>query len=245
MAQALNVRHLSYRYPDGTTALRDITLHVEDGERVAVIGPNGAGKSTLFFHLNGTFRGEGEIDVRGQRLTDKTLYDIRRAVGLVFQDPNDQLFMPTVFEDVAFGPMNLGLSETGVRDRVQQALRQVGMEGTEALVPHHLSLGQRKKVALACVLALEPAILAFDEPSSGLDPRSRRALIEFLKSLSQTILIATHDLDMVLDLCQRAVILDRGQVVFEGNVPEIFEKEELLKAHGLEKPLSLQRHEVL
>jgi len=238
---ALDVRHLAYVYPDGTAALRDVSLQVEPGERVAVIGPNGAGKSTLFFHLNGTFRGQGAIFALGQKLEDKTLYDIRRAVGLVFQDPNDQLFMPTVFEDVAFGPMNLGCSETEVRDRVERALRQVGMEESEAWVPHHLSLGQRKKVALACVLSLEPAILAFDEPSSGLDPRSRRALIEFLKMLPQTILIATHDLDMVLDLCQRALILDRGQVVFEGNVPDLFEKEDLLKAHGLEKPLSLQR----
>ena len=165
MGAALEVRHLSFHYPDGTAALNDVSLRVEEGERVAVIGPNGAGKSTLFFHLNGTLRGEGEISVLGKKLTDETLYDVRRAVGLVFQDPNDQLFMPTVFEDVAFGPMNLGCSETDVQDRVLRALKQVGMEGSETLVPHHLSLGQRKKVALAAVLALDPAILAFDEPS--------------------------------------------------------------------------------
>jgi len=240
MADILEVRHLSFVYPDGTTALRDITLRIGEGERVAVIGPNGAGKSTLFFHLNGTFRGEGEITVQNEKVSNETLYSIRRAVGLVFQDPNDQLFMPTVFEDVAFGPVNLGCSETEVRDRVERSLRQVGMEGSEALVPHHLSLGQRKKVALACVLALEPKILAFDEPSSGLDPRSRRVLIEFLKTLPQTILIATHDLDLVLDLCQRAVIMDGGRIVYEGNVPDVFGQEMLLKSHGLEKPLSLQ-----
>jgi cobalt/nickel transport system ATP-binding protein len=239
-AAALEVRHLSFHYPDGTAALHDVSLRVEGGERVAVIGPNGAGKSTLFFHLNGTFRGEGEISVLGKKLTDETLYDVRRAVGLVFQDPNDQLFMPTVFEDVAFGPMNLGCSETGVRDRVSKALLQVGMEGTESLVPHHLSLGQRKKVALACVLALEPAILAFDEPSGGLDPRSRRALINFFKTLPQTMLIATHDLDLVLDLCKRAVIIDGGRIVYEGAVPQIFDQEQLLKSHGLEKPLRMQ-----
>jgi cobalt/nickel transport system ATP-binding protein len=159
---------------------------------------------------------------------------------LVFQDPNDQLFMPTVFEDVAFGPMNLGCSETDVKERVMKALRQVGMETSEALVPHHLSLGQRKKVAVATVLAMEPEILAFDEPSSGLDPRSRRALIEFLKTLPQTQLVATHDLDLVLDLCQRAIILDRGQIVYEGKVPDIFADEARLKAHSLEKPLSMQ-----
>ena len=238
---ALDIQHLSYHYPDGTVALRDVSLKVAEGERVAVIGPNGAGKSTLFFHLNGTFRGEGEIVVLGQTLTDKTLYDIRRDVGLVFQDPNDQLFMPTVFEDVAFGPINLGVSETEVRDRVQTALRQVGMNGSEALVPHHLSLGQRKKIALASVLALAPKILVFDEPSSGLDPRSRRALIEFFKTLKQTMLIATHDLDLVLDVCERAVILDGGRVVYEGKVPEIFDQTDLLKTHGLEKPLRMQR----
>jgi cobalt/nickel transport system ATP-binding protein len=240
MPPILQVRHLSFRYPDGMMALRDVNLEVHEGERVAVIGPNGAGKSTLFFHLNGTFRGEGEIRIQDEIVSDQTLYFIRRAVGLVFQDPNDQLFMPTVFEDVAFGPANLGCSETEVRDRVARALHQVGMEGAAALVPHHLSLGERKKVALACVLALEPKILAFDEPSSGLDPRSRRALIEFLKTLSQTILIATHDLDMVLDLCRRAVILDGGKMVYEGPVPEIFEQEHLLKSHGLDKPLRMQ-----
>jgi cobalt/nickel transport system ATP-binding protein len=236
----LQVRGLSYRYPDGAQALKGVDLDVQAGERVAIIGPNGAGKSTLFFHLNGTFRGEGSVKVLGKTLDDRTIYDIRREVGLLFQDPNDQLFMPTVFEDVAFGPLNLGLSEIEVRDRVKTALHEVGMEGSEALAPHHLSLGQRKKVALASVLSLEPRILAFDEPSSGLDPRSRRALIEFLKTLKETILIATHDLDMVYELCSRALIIDEGRIVYEGPVPQIFEKEEVLRAHGLEKPLSLQ-----
>jgi cobalt/nickel transport system ATP-binding protein len=205
-----------------------------------VIGPNGAGKSTLFFHLNGTLQGEGTIEVFGKALTAESITFFRRTVGLVFQDPNDQLFMPTVFEDVAFGLINLGCSETEVRDRVRKALHWVGMEGAEALVPHHLSVGQRKKIAMAAVLALEPGILAFDEPSSGLDPRSRRALIQFLKGLPQSQLIATHDLDLVLDLCHRAVILDGGLVVGEGTVPEIFDQEELLRSHGLERPLRLQ-----
>jgi cobalt/nickel transport system ATP-binding protein len=240
MPSVLQVRGLSYRYPDGAQALKGVDLEVLGGERVAVIGPNGAGKSTLFFHLNGTFRGQGEVTVLGKSLNDSSIYEIRREVGLVFQDPNDQLFMPTVFEDVAFGPINLGLSEIEVRDRVKTALHQVGMEGSEALVPHHLSLGQRKKIALASVLALEPKILAFDEPSSGLDHRSRRALIEFLKTLKETILIATHDLDMVCELCTRALIIDEGRIVYVGSIPEIFDKEEVLQAHGLEKPLSLQ-----
>jgi cobalt/nickel transport system ATP-binding protein len=233
---ALHVQALSYRYPDGTQALTGIDIEVQEGERVAVIGPNGAGKSTLFFHLNGTFRGQGEVTVLGKQLNDDTIYEIRRQVGLVFQDPNDQLFMPTVFEDVAFGPLNLGLSETEIRDRVKTVLHQVGMDGSEALVPHHLSLGQRKKVALACVLALEPKILAFDEPSSGLDPRSRRALIDYLKTLRETILIATHDLQMVRELCTRAIILDGGRIVYVGKIPELFSNGEVLKAHGLENP---------
>jgi cobalt/nickel transport system ATP-binding protein len=235
----LQVRNLTYSYPDGSEALKGVDLDVQEGERVAVIGPNGAGKSTLFFHLNGTFRGQGEVKVLGKILDDRSIYDIRREVGLVFQDPNDQLFMPTVFEDVAFGPINLGLSEIEVRDRVTTALREVGMEGAEALVPHHLSLGQRKKVALASVLALEPKILVFDEPSSGLDPRSRRALIDDFKTRQDTILIATHDLAMVCELCTRALIIDGGRIVYEGKVPDIFEKEDLLHDHGLEKPLRL------
>src|SRR5258708_4191866 len=174
----LQVRHLSYRYPDGTQALNDVSFELGETERLAVIGPNGAGKSTLFFHLNGTFQGDGEIVILGDTLNAKTLTTVRKQVGLVFQDPHDQLFMPTVFEDVAFGPVNLGCSETEVRERVQTALRQIGMEGSEALTPHHLSFGQRKKVAVAAVLAMQPKILAFDEPSSGLDPRSRRLLIQ-------------------------------------------------------------------
>lgn len=240
MAPVLEIRQLTYRYPDGTQALQGVNLKVEEGERLAIIGPNGAGKSTLFFHLNGTFQGDGQVIVLGEAVSDKTLSSIRKEVGLVFQDPNDQLFMPTVFEDVAFGPVNLGCDETEVRERVQKSLRQVGMEGTEAITPHHLSVGQRKKVAIAAVLAMNPQILAFDEPSSGLDPRSRRLLIQFLKSLPQTQLIATHDLDLVLDVCQRALVLDGGRIVGEGKVPEIFDQQELLTAHGLEKPLRMQ-----
>jgi len=240
MNTVLEVKHLSFQYPDGTRALQEISFRLAEGERLAVIGPNGAGKSTLFFHLNGTFQGEGEIVVLGQPLTAKTIASVRRDVGLVFQDPNDQLFMPTVFEDVAFGPINLGCSEMDIRERVQKALRHVGMEGSEALTPHHLSIGQRKKIALATVLALEPKILAFDEPSSGLDPRSRRLLIQFLKELPQPQLIATHDLDLVLDVCCRVLVMDGGRIVGEGAVPAIFQREEFLQAHGLDKPLRLQ-----
>lgn len=240
MSSVLEVRGLSYTYPDGHQALKDVHFQLAEGERLAIIGPNGAGKSTLFFHLNGILQGNGEIVVLGETLHEKSLGSIRQKVGLVFQDPNDQLFMPTVFEDVAFGPANLGCSEEDVRQRVGTALSDVGMQGTETLTPHHLSVGQRKKVALASVLSMQPKILAFDEPSSGLDSRSRRQLIEYLKGLSQPQLIATHDLDLVLDVCQRALILDAGQVVAEGPVPDIFRNAALLEAHGLEKPQRLQ-----
>lgn len=240
MTAALELKALRYRYPDGTEALHGIDLIVEKGERCALMGPNGAGKSTLFFHLNGTFQGDGEVWVLGQKVERKSLYDIRKKVGLVMQDPNDQLFMPTVFEDLAFGPTNLGCSEHEVRERVTRALETVDMVGSEALAPHHVSLGQRKKIALASVLTLQPDILAFDEPTGGLDPRSRRALIQFLKTLPQTQIVATHDLDLVMDLCQRGVIIDQGRIVYEGRIPDLFEQEDLLKAHGLEKPLSLQ-----
>jgi cobalt/nickel transport system ATP-binding protein len=234
----LEIQGLSFHYPDGMEALKGVNLKLCKFERVAVIGPNGAGKSTLFFHLNGIFRGTGEIRVLGQLMDNSTLHAIRRQVGLVFQDPDDQLFMPTVFEDVAFGPVNLGLSEAQVRDRVRTALHWVGMEGSEALVPHHLSVGQKKKIALATVLSMDAKILAFDEPSTGLDPRSRRSLIELLKKLPQPQLIATHDLDLTLEVCSRAVLMDGGRVIADGSIPDIYEDKALLEAHGLEQPRS-------
>jgi cobalt/nickel transport system ATP-binding protein len=241
MDTVLQVSHVSYHYPDGHRVIQDVNFQLHSGERLAIIGPNGAGKSTLFFCLNGIFQSEGDILVLGEKMEAKTLGTIRQNIGLVFQEPHDQLFMPTVFEDVAFGPINMGCSEADVRERVQRALRQVGMDGSEALTPYHLSVGQRKKIAVATVLAMDPQILAFDEPSSGLDPRSRRQLIHFLKELPQPQLIATHDLDLVLDVCQRVLILDDGRIVGEGIVPEIFEQERLLTAHGLERPLRMQK----
>lgn len=241
MTSALEIEALSFSYPDGTAALKDITLRIEAGERVAIIGPNGAGKSTLFFHLNGTFQGSGLIRVFGEVLTPASVYTVRQLVGLVFQDPNDQLFMPSVFEDVAFGPQNLGLNESEVRTRVSEALEEVGMSGAESRVPHHLSLGERKKIAMAAVLSLRPKLLAIDEPSSGLDPRSRRALMEFLISQPQSQLIATHDLDLVLDVCHRAILLDRGRVVADEPVPGIFADGARLEAHGLETPWRLRK----
>jgi len=239
MKQAIKIRSLSYTYPDGTRALKGIDFEAEEGERVALIGPNGAGKTTLLLHLNGLLRGEGEIEIAGIPLEDGRLGEIRKIVGLVFQDPDDQLFMPRVFDDVAFGPLNLGLPESEVHERVREALRFVGLEGFEERAPHRLSFGERKRIALATVLAMRPQILALDEPTSNLDPRSRRELIGLLKGLSRTLIIATHDLELALELCRRAILLDGGRVIADGPARELLADERLMVAHGLEVPLSL------
>jgi len=240
MRPALEIRGLSYSYPDGTRALEGIDLKVFEGERVALVGPNGAGKTTLLLHLNGLLRGEGQIMVFGRPLDRRSLWTIRKEVGLVFQDPDDQLFMPQVFDDVAFGPLNLGLPEAEVRERVAEALRIVGMEGAAERPPHHLSLGERKRIALATVLAMRPRLLALDEPTGNLDPKGRRELIALLQRLKGTLIIATHDLELVLELCPRAVLLYQGKVVADGLARELLGDERLMLAHGLEVPLSLR-----
>ncbi|MGQ9682196.1 MAG: energy-coupling factor ABC transporter ATP-binding protein [Anaerolineae bacterium] len=235
-APIIAIDGLSFTYPDGRKALHDVTLSVHPGERVALTGPNGAGKSTLLLHLNGILSGEGRVTIAGMPLQGRHMRAVRRLVGLVFQDPDDQLFSPTVYEDVAFGPLYMGLSEAQVRCRVGQALAAVGAQGFEKRSPHHLSLGERKRIAIATVLAMEPEILVLDEPSSGLDPRSRRALINLLRTLPQTQLIASHDLFLVRDLCSRTLILDGGRLVADGPTEDILADAELLTAHGLELP---------
>ena len=233
MDRAVEIEKLSFSYPDGQQGLKDITLVVYPGENLAVIGPNGAGKSTLLLHLNGILRGNSTVKIFGLSVEEKNLKEIRRKVGLVFQDPEDQLFSPTVFDDVSFGPINMGYSESEVKQRVTEALNWVGMIGYEQRSPHHLSIGEKKKIAIATVLSLSPELLVLDEPSSNLDPRSKWSLIELLRQLPKTKIVAAHDLELVKALCQRTIILDEGKVVAEGDTTSIINNVSLLKAHGL------------
>lgn len=231
---AIEIEDLRYAYPDGQVALRGVSLVIAQGEKVGLVGPNGAGKSTLLLHLNGLLRGEGQIRILGTTLSGRDLGRIRARVGLIFQNPDDQLFSSTVFEDVAYGPIYMGLPADEVRQRVSRALSQVGLEGFERRVPYHLSVGEKRSVSLATVLAMEPEILALDEPSSSLDPRARRGLIRLLRGLRQTTLIATHDIRLVKELLPRTIILDEGRVVADGLTEQLLGNAELLERHGLE-----------
>jgi cobalt transport protein ATP-binding subunit len=234
---SLLVEDVAFAYPDGHQALFGVDLRIERGERVALLGPNGAGKTTLVLHLNGILRaGRGQVTVAGLPVGKPTLREVRRRVGIVFQDPDDQLFMPTVGEDVAFGPRNLGLPETEVAARVVAALEQVGMAGFADRPPHHLSFGQRRRVAVATVLSMNPEILVLDEPSSNLDPAGRRELAEVLQSLPVTLLMVTHDLPYALQLCPRSVVLDGGVIAADGSTRELLGDAPLLARHRLELP---------
>ncbi len=232
----IRLQNLSFTYPDGRLALEDVSLEVAAGEKVAVVGPNGAGKSTLFLQLNGILRGQGRIEIGGLVLEERSLRQVRSRVGLVFQDPDDQLFSPTVFEDVAFGPLHIGYPPEEVRQRVQRALAAVAMTGHEEHMPHHLSIGERKRIALATVLAMDPQVLVLDEPSAGLDPRARRNLIRLLRGLPQTMLVSSHDMRLVWELCPRTIILDGGRVVADGSTAVLLRDAALMEEHGLEVP---------
>ena len=239
---AIDIRNLRFSYPDGQQALNWVNLQIKPGEKVAIVGPNGAGKSTLLLHLNGLLHGEGSISILGREVkrgNNRVLQEVRALVGLVFQDADDQLFSPTVHEDVAFGPIYMGLSPDEVAYRVQKALTDVGLEGYGDRMPYHLSGGEKKRAAIATVLSMRPEILALDEPSAGLDPRSRRGLITLLKNVRQTVVIATHDMQMAQEVFPRAIIMDGGVVVAEGPTSSLFSERALLEAHGLEMPSPL------
>ena len=238
----LDVRGLAFAYPDGHQALFGVDLHVHQGERVALLGPNGAGKTTLVLHLNGILsahtggHGAGSVTVSGLPVGKEHLKEIRRRVGIVFQDPDDQLFLGTVRQDVAFGPANLGLKGAALDRRVMDALERVGMADFVDRPPHHLSYGQRRRVSVATVLAMEPEILVLDEPSSNLDPASRRELADILRSLDVTVLMVTHDLPYALELCPRSVVLSEGIVVADRSTFDVLTDEALMSAHRLELP---------
>ncbi|MBI3912368.1 MAG: ABC transporter ATP-binding protein [Armatimonadetes bacterium] len=240
---AIRITNLRYIYPDGQIALRGVSLSVREGETLGLLGPNGAGKSTLLLHLNGLLRGQGEVEVLGQLLTPVTIPLLRQQVGFVFQDPDDQLFMPTVGEDVAFGPRNQGVAPAEVDARVEAALQVVGLAEQRHRPPHHLSLGQKKRAALATVLAMDCRVLVLDEPTSGLDPRGRRELVQFLMHLPQTKVVATHDLEFAVEVCDRVVVLSDGQVVAEGPPRIVLANEALMERTGLAVPHSLRFHE--
>lgn len=237
MHHTIEVSNLHFAYPDGHSALKGVSVSIAPGEKVALVGPNGAGKSTLLLHLNGILRGQqGEVCVCGLPIRQDTLGAVRASVGLVFQDPDDQLFSSTVFDDVAFGPLHMGLPEAAVRERVRAALAAVRMDDYAARVSHHLSTGEKKRIAIATVLSMNPEILVLDEPTAGLDPRARRGFINLLRELPQTMLVSTHDMPLVAELFARTVIMDNGAVAADGPTAALLADAALLEAHGLERP---------
>ena len=237
---AIEITGLKYRYHDGMEALRGVSFRVLPGECVALLGPNGSGKSTLLLHLNGLLpektSNAGAVKIFGETISSRNLDTIRRDVGLVFQDPDDQLFCPTVAEDVAFGPQQLGLPESEIAARVKKSLGQVGLAGFENRATHHLSHGEKRRACLAGVLTCEPKLLVLDEPTSDLDPRGRREFKAMLRLLPATKIIATHDLEMAVELCARSIILDHGEIVADGRTMDLLSDEKLMLAHGLEQP---------
>ena len=237
MTNVLSVHDLHFSYHDHHPALRGVSFELCEGDKVALVGPNGAGKSTLMLHLNGILTCQsGDVTVDGDRLTRHNLPAIRAMVGLVFQNPDDQLFSPTVFEDVAFGPLHMGLPRDEVLARVESALDAVRMSNYRDRLSHHLSVGEKKRIAIATVLSMKPQILVLDEPSAGLDPRARRTLINLLRELPITMLVSTHDMRMVQELFPRTIVMDEGLVVADGKTKEILDDEKFLTEHGLEKP---------
>ncbi|NOZ21086.1 MAG: ABC transporter ATP-binding protein [Planctomycetes bacterium] len=238
-ALSISIQNLTFTYPDGTEALKGVDFNVMAGASVGLIGPNGAGKSTLLLQLNGVLTGEGTVKIGELPVAKKTLQEIRRRVGLVFQEADDQLFMPTVFDDVAFGPLNLGCTESEVKERVTKSLAAVRLSDLGEKAPHHLSGGQKRLAAIATVLSMDPGVLVLDEPTSNLDHRSRRALIDVLNDLPITKIISGHDLEFIIETCKETCLMDDGVMVKHGPAEPILSDEALLSAHGLETPHSL------
>lgn len=236
MTNVLSVHDLYFSYHDEHEALRGVSFELCEGDKVALVGPNGAGKSTLMLHLNGILTGQGDVVLGTERITRDNLPAVRAMVGVVFQSPDDQLFSPTVFEDVAFGPLHIGLPKDEVLTRVDSALEAVRMSGYKDRLSHHLSVGEKKRIAIATVLSMNPQILILDEPSAGLDPRARRALINLLRDLPITMLVSTHDMKLVEELFPRTIVMDEGRIVADGDTKKILADEKFLNEHGLEKP---------
>lgn len=243
---AIKAEDVRFTYPDGHEVLKGLNCEIRPGEKVALIGPNGAGKSTFMSHLNGVqLATSGRLFINGSEITPQNLTAIRRMIGIVFQDPDDQLFCPTVFDDVAFGPLNLGLPRDEIKARVAEALQVVGLEGFEERSSFHLSFGERKRLALATVLSYRPDILVFDEPSTNMDPMNRRKLIHWLQHCDKTVLLCTHDLDIALEVCHRCLMLVDGKIVADGPSSEILHDRRLLERNNLELPLAVMTHELL
>ncbi len=246
MSAAIEVRDLHFGYDGAQEALRGISLSIGEGETVGCIGPNGAGKSTLLLHLNGILPerlpARSSVSIFGRPVSPENVRAIRREVGVLFQDPDDQLFCATVYEDVAFGPRQFGLAPEEIDARVMESLRHVGLAGVGERSPHHLSGGERQRVCLAGILACQPRVLVLDEPTSDLDPRGKRELKNLLRTITATKIIATHDLELVVELCERVIVLDEGLIVADGPTEELLSNEELMLAHGLEKPHILKHH---
>jgi cobalt/nickel transport system ATP-binding protein len=237
MHHSIEIDNLTFSYPDGHSALSSVSLHIQPCEKVALVGPNGAGKSTLILHLNGILESQsGDLRVAGLPVVKENYGKVRARVGLVFQNPDDQLFSPTVYEDVAFGPLYQGLPPDQVRQRVEEALAVVHMSDYARRVSHHLSVGEKKRIAIATVLSMKPEVLVLDEPTAGLDPRARRSLIRLLDDLEITMLVSSHDMLMVRELFPRMVIMDEGCIVADGPTLALMDDEALLNAHGLERP---------
>ena len=238
---AIILQNVKYTYPDKTVAIEGLSFDIKTGEKVALIGPNGAGKSTLIMLLNGVLNGEGTIKIFGLLLEKKSIKSIRAKIGIVFQNPDDQLFCPTVFEDVAFGPKNFGFSNADIKQRVHHALEEVGLQGYEKRSSLHLSYGEKKLASIATILSSDPDLIALDEPSSNLDPYHRRKIIEWIKHSNRTILMVSHDLDMVAETAQRVLLLKKGKLISDGAARQILTDQALLDENQLELPLTLQK----